>query len=784
MPKKRKCQYRAAAVALGRPRNGHGQFASDGHTKTQPSKDTILVDLCVESAVGASPVDETDESDLLYHKRMLALAEYVEVDYDVADSDDEEDIEAVVVIPPSAPQAETTTMQTFLQRFRPAPRPILSSSEIRIIQLENKRKRQLEEAAETVHDIKNYFVPVRNGQLARVSGVDEPPDERDGDTGSESENDGDSESDDEFELEQIDRGLDGDLSLRQGLQLLLERGQNSKIVREHSEFESTQAASVTKYISYRIEGMGKMSASLKAANDHWIIKDTVGRTAKIKKLTWKSYKCMCIRVWAAYFLRHRYFPVSKQGKHPKTHSIIYDEDACVRLRLCVDEMKSLERTPQRFQTELNNRILRTIPRAPATVSEDTCRRWMIYLGYQPTDVSAKSCFVDGHERDDVVAHRLRFLDEMYELERRMEVYEGENMDVVVPPQLQAGEKRVVFVTHDESVFYSNDAKKVIWKKEGENELRPKSAGQSIMVSGFVCACHGFLCGMVDGKMVRSYTTMLPGTNRDGWWDNERLVAQINEVSPLFKAEHPDCELVFAFDNSCNHRAYADDALVANRMRKGDNTKTAKLMRDTYFINRHGERVEQSMRTDENKPKGIRRVLLERGLMGNRENLNFICSDCDHNILNGNARCCCVKILSSQPDFKNQKIWIEEVLDTYDIKVIFYPKFHCELNFIELMWSRLKATLRAECSFNFAELKLRLPNALETFSIPFTKKVLRHCLRYMQGYRRGLTGQLLRYAVKKYRGHRVLPGFTEEAIANQFDTYKEEKKSRKFRKLGR
>jgi hypothetical protein len=466
MPKKRKCQYRAAAVALGRPRNGHGQFASDGHTKTQPSKDTILVDLCVESAVGASPVDETDESDLLYHKRMLALAEYVEVDYDVADSDDEEDIEAVVVIPPSAPQAETTTMQTFLQRFRPAPRPILSSSEIRIIQLENKRKRQLEEAAETVHDIKNYFVPVRNGQLARVSGVDEPPDER------------------------------------------------------------------------------------------------------------------------------------------------------------------------------------------------------------------------------------------------------------------------------------------------------------------------------DGKMVRSYTTMLPGTNRDGWWDNERLVAQINEVSPLFKAEHPDCELVFAFDNSCNHRAYADDALVANRMRKGDNTKTAKLMRDTYFINRHGERVEQSMRTDENKPKGIRRVLLERGLMGNRENLNFICSDCDHNILNGNARCCCVKILSSQPDFKNQKIWIEEVLDTYDIKVIFYPKFHCELNFIELMWSRLKATLRAECSFNFAELKLRLPNALETFSIPFTKKVLRHCLRYMQGYRRGLTGQLLRYAVKKYRGHRVLPGFTEEAIANQFDTYKEEKKSRKFRKLGR
>ena len=49
----------------------------------------------------------------------------------------------------------------------------------------------------------------------------------------------------------------------------------------------------------------------------------------------------------------------------------------------------------------------------------------------------------------------------------------------------------------------------------------------------------------------------------------------------------------------------------------------------------------------------------------------------------------VRILELQPDFVNQKSLIEETIESHGHKVIFYPKFHCELNFIELFWGAAK-----------------------------------------------------------------------------------------------
>jgi hypothetical protein len=61
-----------------------------------------------------------------------------------------------------------------------------------------------------------------------------------------------------------------------------------------------------------------------------------------------------------------------------------------------------------------------------------------------------------------------------------------------------------------------------------------------------------------------------------------------------------------------------------------------------------------------------------------EHLNVVCDECKVERENNNARYCCTKMLSGQPDFREQKIWLqEEVLDGFNIKTIFYPKFHCE-----------------------------------------------------------------------------------------------------------
>ncbi|PKB94848.1 hypothetical protein RhiirA5_260559, partial [Rhizophagus irregularis] len=52
-------------------------------------------------------------------------------------------------------------------------------------------------------------------------------------------------------------------------------------------------------------------------------------------------------------------------------------------------------------------------------------------------------------------------------------------------------------------------------------------------------------------------------------------------------------------------------------------------------------------------------------------------------------CCAVRILSLQPDFAAQRPLIQEIIEDRGHKIIFYPKFHCELNFIEQFWGAAK-----------------------------------------------------------------------------------------------
>ena len=41
-----------------------------------------------------------------------------------------------------------------------------------------------------------------------------------------------------------------------------------------------------------------------------------------------------------------------------------------------------------------------------------------------------------------------------------------------------------------------------------------------------------------------------------------------------------------------------------------------------------------------------------------------------------------KLMSKQSDFLAQKGWLEEAIIAVEHQVIFYPKFHCKLNYIE------------------------------------------------------------------------------------------------------
>jgi hypothetical protein len=132
------------------------------------------------------------------------------------------------------------------------------------------------------------------------------------------------------------------------------------------------------------------------------------------------------------------------------------------------------------------------------------------------------------------------------------------------------------------------------------------------------------------------------------------------------------------------------------------------------------------------------------------------------------KCCARNILSHQPDFMEQKSWLEEVVHAAGFKLIFYPKYHCELNFIEMVWGFVKALHRRRCTYNYAHLKQGLPNTLESMPLRSIRKFHRKTMRYMSAYRLDFTGPLLEYAVKKFTSHRAVPSGQKDAIAREFE----------------
>ena len=96
----------------------------------------------------------------------------------------------------------------------------------------------------------------------------------------------------------------------------------------------------------------------------------------------------------------------------------------------------------------------------------------------------------------------------------------------------------------------------------------------------------------------------------------------------------------------------------------------------------------------NKPKGLKVVLTERGLwpIGG---LRHYCRDgCKKDAIN----CCARKVMSLQEDFRSQRSLLVETIEAAGHKCIFYPKFHCELNYIEYFWGTTKNYTRKNCDY--------------------------------------------------------------------------------------
>ena len=496
-------------------------------------------------------------------------------------------------------------------------------------------------------------------------------------------------------------------------------------------FHVCKMQAVYRYYYYLSQNYTKRESSKKAAIDIWIIPSD-------------DYRAKAIRYWAKEYADFGYISKHQQGKHAKVVSLLSDESIKESVISHFIKVKVEKRTLPDLLKHLNTVIVPEIIGITGQVSHVTLWRYMKEWGYDYKRHS-KQIYVDGHEREDVVAYRQSWAKRMMGYKTQMESYSGDDEEIVTPPSLHSGQKQIVMVTHDESTFYANDGKQQIWIAEGETVLRKKTSGQSIMVSEFQCACHGT---MRQSPAWTSRTLFEAGGNREKWWTHEHMTRQLTEDAiPIFELLHPNSQALFIFDQSSNHNAYASDALRVVGMRKdsefcgpanSDHCSNHKY-RDGYYIDpKTGELITQSMyiQYSENIKKrkkgvtivtadkqnvcyfkGVKLILEERGLWvdddpyrpGKKWRM-----DCTAEATNDN-KCCAKHLLASQPDFREQKTALCEAIEDAGHIFELYPKFHCECNWIERYWGAAKRIARVNCDYSFRALRENLPGFLDSVS---------------------------------------------------------------------
>ena len=410
----------------------------------------------------------------------------------------------------------------------------------------------------------------------------------------------------------------------------------------------------------------------------------------------------------------------------------------------------------------------------------TARRWLKKMGFFYKDVK-KGVYYDGHERQDVKEYRNKvFIPAWKKASCRFLLFK-EDGSWETPPNLQPGEKPLVLITHDESTFNANDGKQRLWMKENEQPLRPKGKGKGIMVSGFLTPA-GILrvpTHVSDGQLLADPTWPQNDKGepvreaieyleygKDNYWTGEKMVNHTKVAIRILKHAFPECEGFFAFDNASNHCAYAPDALIASKMNLAPGGKQA-LLRDGWD---HTQNLPQPMVFGQDysveklrgQPKGIRQVLLERGLWRerNKDGSKFflICPNpkkkdqprCDPTL---KGDCCATTLLQSQKDFRDQKGWLQELVETAGHNVIFYPKFHCETNFIERFWCAAKYYTRENCGYSLNDLRITIPAAFQSIPTATINRFYHHCDRIIDAYSTGFqygTHSFVEYVHKNHR----------------------------------
>eukprot|EP01084_Bolivina_argentea_P281874 482374_1 len=294
--------------------------------------------------------------------------------------------------------------------------------------------------------------------------------------------------------------------------------------------------------------------------------------------------------------------------------------------------------------------------------------------------------------------------------------------------------------HDESVIHIWDKHKRGWYSKKVAPFLPKSEGQGYNISDFICEYDGFLRhGEERARIIHKIGT---GTGKH-YFSCDLLLEQTEKAVDIHYKKfncvtEEDKRLVvpfFSFDNAGIHTEMPADALTVKHMNINPGGKQAR-MKDGWFIRRvrrggklRPKKIKQSMINDDDKPKGVRQVLQERGID-------------TKGIYGDELR----EILSKYPDFvedaKNSRLMLK--LKELGALGDYCAKYHSELQLpIEQAWCDGKRGFRNTQDFTIRktdEVMIKIHHCLDIIPLDRIRRYFRKMRRFEDAYIGGATSQ--------------------------------------------
>lgn len=372
-------------------------------------------------------------------------------------------------------------------------------------------------------------------------------------------------------------------------------------------------------------------------------------------------------------------------------------------------------------------------------SVESCRVDLLTWGAR-WDSSKNRPYFEGHERKDVVEKRIEFIN--YFITNKQLYYyveiDEKGYHRYQTPFISNQKRPRMLISHDEST-YRIELPPKRWMYPHLATLFNKGRGRSIMVSAFLAQHQSTdLFELTDEEMLeakKAYPDLKnedkilnfyensanswihPG--KDVYFDNKTILRQFERLFQMlkFKKDFQNHDIEVIVDHATTHTTKTYDL---NCMGMSPGTKCPY---DTIEWIENSKTKSINCNDSNGESKGLLNIAKELGII----DVNITSRDIYINDLR--------EKMAKHIAFDNTSN-LEKLAFKYDVKIIWCPKYHCEVNPIEGFWCYSKNYVRKYNEQKFTELNNLIIQSKERFELSFMGPRLWHrfwrCLEMYHG----------------------------------------------------